>query len=43
MTALTISFAAGPSVIRWLIAKKIGQAVRQNGPQTHLVEDFTDR
>ncbi len=41
MTALTISFAAGPSVIRWLIAKKIGQAVRQNGPQTHLVKSGT--
>ena len=29
MTALLISFAAGPRVIRWLAAKKIGQAVRQ--------------
>ena len=26
MTALLISFAAGPRVIRWLAAKKIGQA-----------------
>jgi UDP-N-acetylmuramyl pentapeptide phosphotransferase/UDP-N-acetylglucosamine-1-phosphate transferase len=28
MTALIISFIAGPRVIRWLAAKKIGQAVR---------------
>jgi phospho-N-acetylmuramoyl-pentapeptide-transferase len=28
MTALIISFFAGPRVIRWLAAKKIGQAVR---------------
>ena len=38
MTALIISFVAGPRVIRWLAAKKIGQAVRQEGPQTHLVK-----
>ena len=41
MTALLISFAAGPGVIRWLAAKKIGQAVRQDGPQTHLVKSGT--
>ena len=41
LTALTISFIAGPSVIRWLAAKKIGQAVRQNGPQTHLSKSGT--
>ena len=41
MTALIISFIAGPRVIRWLAAKKIGQAVRQNGPQTHLVKSGT--
>jgi phospho-N-acetylmuramoyl-pentapeptide-transferase len=28
MTALAISFAFGPAVIRWLTAKKIGQSVR---------------
>ncbi|MDQ5878444.1 MAG: phospho-N-acetylmuramoyl-pentapeptide-transferase, partial [Pseudomonadota bacterium] len=38
MTALVISFIAGPRVIRWLAAKKIGQAVRTDGPQTHLVK-----
>ncbi|WP_319241074.1 phospho-N-acetylmuramoyl-pentapeptide-transferase [uncultured Propionivibrio sp.] len=41
MTALVISFAAGPAVIRWLTAKKIGQAVRTDGPQTHLVKSGT--
>ena len=41
MTALLISFAAGPRVIRWLAEKKIGQAVRNDGPQTHLVKTGT--
>lgn len=41
MTALVISFIAGPRVIRWLAAKKIGQAVRNDGPQTHLVKSGT--
>ena len=41
MTALIISFLAGPRVIRWLAAKKIGQAVRNDGPQTHLVKSGT--
>ena len=41
MTALVISFVAGPAVIRWLAAKKIGQAVRQDGPQTHLAKTGT--
>ncbi|MDR2112416.1 MAG: phospho-N-acetylmuramoyl-pentapeptide-transferase [Candidatus Accumulibacter sp.] len=41
LTALIISFIAGPGVIRWLTARKIGQAVRQYGPQTHLVKSGT--
>ena len=41
MTALVISFIAGPRVIRWLAAKKIGQAVRTDGPQTHLAKSGT--
>ncbi|MDR3352596.1 MAG: phospho-N-acetylmuramoyl-pentapeptide-transferase [Zoogloeaceae bacterium] len=41
MTALTISLALGPAVIRWLAEKKIGQAVRSDGPQTHLVKSGT--
>ena len=41
MTALTISFIIGPAVIRWLAEKKIGQSVRDDGPQTHLVKAGT--
>jgi phospho-N-acetylmuramoyl-pentapeptide-transferase len=41
MTALVISFISGPAVIRWLTTKKIGQAVRTDGPQTHLVKSGT--
>ena len=41
MTALTISFIAGPSFIRWLTEKKIGQPVRSDGPQTHLAKSGT--
>ena len=41
VTALLISFASGPAVIRWLTAKKIGQSVRNDGPQTHLVKAGT--
>ncbi|MDR0233473.1 MAG: phospho-N-acetylmuramoyl-pentapeptide-transferase [Zoogloeaceae bacterium] len=41
MTALFFSLALGPRVIRWLAAKKIGQAVRTDGPETHLVKTGT--
>ncbi|MCL2589682.1 MAG: phospho-N-acetylmuramoyl-pentapeptide-transferase [Betaproteobacteria bacterium] len=41
MTAFFLSLAFGPRVIRWLAAKKIGQAVRTNGPQTHLIKSGT--
>jgi phospho-N-acetylmuramoyl-pentapeptide-transferase len=41
MTALSISFVFGPALIRWLAAKKIGQPVRNEGPQTHLVKAGT--
>ena len=41
MTALLISFATGPRVIRWLAARKIGQAVRSDGPDTHLIKSGT--
>ena len=40
-TALLIGLAAGPWVIRRLIALKIAQAVRTNGPQTHLTKSGT--
>ena len=36
MTALFISFIVGPAMIRQLTTYKIGQAVRDDGPQTHL-------
>jgi phospho-N-acetylmuramoyl-pentapeptide-transferase len=41
MTALVISFVAGPAMIRKLTAYKIGQAVRTDGPQTHLTKAGT--
>lgn len=40
-TALLIGLVAGPRVIRKLASLKIGQAVRQNGPQTHLIKTGT--
>ena len=36
VTALLISLVLGPVVIRWLRRVKLGQKVRQEGPQTHL-------
>src|SRR5512143_2425701 len=41
MTALAISFMVGPAMIRKLTAYKIGQSVRTDGPQTHLVKAGT--
>ncbi len=41
MTALFISFIVGPRMIAWLTRMKIGQAVRDDGPQTHLVKAGT--
>ena len=41
LTALSISFVIGPAVIRKLTALKIGQSVRSDGPQTHLVKAGT--
>ncbi|NMG33417.1 phospho-N-acetylmuramoyl-pentapeptide-transferase [Azoarcus sp. TTM-91] len=41
LTALVISLVAGPGVIRWLAAKKIGQAVRDDGPKSHLTKAGT--
>jgi len=36
LTALVISFLIGPAMIRKLTAYKIGQSVRDDGPQSHL-------
>jgi phospho-N-acetylmuramoyl-pentapeptide-transferase len=41
MTALLIGLIAGPAVIRMLARLKVGQAVRQDGPQTHLIKNGT--
>ena len=41
MTALAISFFVGPTMIRKLTDYKIGQAVRDDGPQTHLIKAGT--
>lgn len=40
-TALLVGLMAGPLVIRKLTQYKIGQAVRTDGPQTHLVKAGT--
>jgi phospho-N-acetylmuramoyl-pentapeptide-transferase len=41
MTALVITFLVGPRMITWLARMKIGQAVRDDGPQTHLAKAGT--
>ena len=41
LTALILSFLIGPVVIRWLIKLKVGQSIRLDGPQTHLVKTGT--
>ncbi len=41
MTALVISFVVGPRMIAWLARMKIGQSVRDDGPQTHLAKAGT--
>ncbi len=41
LTALSIGLIFGPWLIRKLAAMKIGQAVRSDGPQTHLTKSGT--
>lgn len=41
LTALIISFVVGPGLIRKLTQYKVGQSVRDDGPQTHLVKAGT--
>jgi len=41
LTALVITFMIGPLLIRKLTAYKVGQAVRDDGPQTHLTKAGT--
>ena len=41
LTALLIGLVAGPAVIRMLTRLKVGQAVRTDGPQSHLIKSGT--
>src|SRR4029078_7402544 len=41
LTSLVITFVIGPTMIRKLAAYKVGQAVRDDGPQTHLTKAGT--
>lgn len=41
LTALAIGLLSGPGVIRMLTRLKVGQAVRTDGPQTHLIKSGT--
>jgi phospho-N-acetylmuramoyl-pentapeptide-transferase len=41
MTALIISFVVGPGMIRKLTEYKIGQSIRDDGPQSHLIKAGT--
>jgi phospho-N-acetylmuramoyl-pentapeptide-transferase len=41
LTALAIGLISGPALIRMLTRLKVGQAVRKDGPQTHLIKSGT--
>jgi phospho-N-acetylmuramoyl-pentapeptide-transferase len=41
LTALVITFLIGPALIRRLTAYKVGQAVRDDGPRSHLTKAGT--
>jgi phospho-N-acetylmuramoyl-pentapeptide-transferase len=41
LTSLVLSFVVGPAMIRKLTAYKIGQSVRDDGPQSHLTKAGT--
>ena len=41
LTALIVSFVLGPPLIAWLRRLKVGQHVREDGPQTHLSKQGT--
>jgi phospho-N-acetylmuramoyl-pentapeptide-transferase len=41
LTALIVTFLLGPAVIAWLRRLKVGQHVRNDGPQTHLAKQGT--
>ncbi|MGB5510921.1 MAG: phospho-N-acetylmuramoyl-pentapeptide-transferase [Woeseiaceae bacterium] len=41
LTALLLSFLVGPRMIKRLTVKQIGQPVREDGPETHLLKTGT--
>lgn len=41
LTSLLVCLAVGPSLIRWLGNARIGQSVRSDGPESHLVKAGT--
>ena len=41
LTALVLCLLFGPRLIRWLLAAKIGQSVRDDGPESHLIKAGT--
>ncbi len=41
LTALIICLVVGPFLIRWLVNAKVGQSVRDDGPESHLVKAGT--
>jgi len=41
LTSFVICLIVGPFLIRWLTQAKVGQSVRDDGPQTHLVKAGT--
>lgn len=41
LTSFLIALLLGPAVIRWLKRLQVGQAVRDDGPQSHLVKTGT--
>lgn len=41
LTALSISLFVGPAMIRYLTRYQLGQSVREDGPETHLVKAGT--
>jgi phospho-N-acetylmuramoyl-pentapeptide-transferase len=41
ITALLVCFALGPPMIRWLTTLRLGQKIREEGPQSHLVKAGT--
>ena len=43
LTALVICLVVGPYLIRWLSAAKIGQSVRNDGPQTLASDELTKK